>query len=155
MIGSGESREAFQIREFLSRNQVPFTWIDVIDDVRTADLLRDFGIDEKDLPVVAAGNSPFIRNPSIRELAESLGIWRAPRAETYDLVIVGGGPAGLAAAVYAASEGLSRWSSKPDRQAGRPALRRRSRIISGSRLESQARNSSAAPQYRHTSSASS
>jgi thioredoxin reductase (NADPH) len=107
VIGSGESREAFRIREFLSRNQVPFTWIDVAGDPRTADLLRDFGIVEKDLPVVAAGSSPFIRNPSVRDLAESLGIWRAPRAETYDLVIVGGGPAGLAAAVYAASEGLS------------------------------------------------
>lgn len=107
VIGSDESREAFRIREFLSRNQVPFTWIDVTDEPRVTELLRDFGVAGGDLPVVASGSQPLMRNPSVRELAEVLGIRRKIREVVYDLVIVGAGPAGLAAAVYAASEGLS------------------------------------------------
>jgi thioredoxin reductase (NADPH) len=107
VIGSEGSREAFHIREFLFRNQVPFTWIDVGDGTRTTELLRDFGVGEKDLPVVACADGPLLRNPSIRELAEVVGLRRPLRPGLYDLVIVGAGPAGLAAAVYGASEGLS------------------------------------------------
>lgn len=107
VIGSGGSREALGIREFLFRNQVPLTWIDVDERAGTAELLRDFGVREQDLPVVACPGGPLLRNPSIREVSEVLGLRRPLRAGIYDLVIVGAGPAGLAAAVYGASEGLS------------------------------------------------
>jgi thioredoxin reductase (NADPH) len=106
VIGSGASREAFRIREFLTRNQVPLTWIDVDEESAITDLLRDFGVEPEDLPVVQAGDRPLLRNPSVRELAEVLGLRRPLGSEVYDLVIIGAGPAGLAAAVYGASEGL-------------------------------------------------
>ena len=107
VLGTGTSRPAFRLREFLSRNQVPFTWIDVGGDEARGELLRDLGMAEGDLPVVSSGDQPLLRNPSLREVAEMLGIRRPVRTGLYDLVVVGAGPAGLAAAVYAASEGLA------------------------------------------------
>lgn len=107
VIGSGSSRDTFRVRDFLSRNQVSFTWIDTDHDPRVGELLRRFGLSETDMPMVAYGTRPLLRNPSTRELAEILGL-RPPLArETYDLVVVGADPAGLAAAVYGSSEGLS------------------------------------------------
>ncbi len=106
VIGSATSREAFRIREFLSRNQVPFTWLDVDEDPGIAGMLHDLGLRGEDLPAIAAGAGPLLRNPSIRELAEAVGLRRPFGTDSYDLVIVGAGPAGLAAAVYGASEGL-------------------------------------------------
>src|SRR4029077_9583130 len=69
-------------------------------------LLKQFGVSEADTPVVAWGRKLILRNPSNRKLAEAIGIRRPLEHTVYDLVVVGGGPAGLAAAVYAASEGL-------------------------------------------------
>ncbi len=106
VIGSERSRDAFRVREFLSRNQVPFTWIDVGDAPDVLHVLEDFGVTEKDLPVVATAERPLLRNPRVPDLADLLGLRRPLRPERYDLVIVGAGPAGLAAAVYGASEGL-------------------------------------------------
>lgn len=106
VIGSGSSRDSFRLREFLSRNQVPFTWVDVDEEQGITEILGDFGVGEADLPVVAAGERPLMHNPSTLELAEVLGLRHPIRAGIYDLVIVGAGPAGLGAAVYAASEGL-------------------------------------------------
>lgn len=107
VIGSESSPDAFRLREFLARNQVPFTWIDVEDEPGVAETFGDFGVGEGDLPVVAAGDRPLMRSPSTLELAEALGLRRPIRTDVYDVVIVGAGPAGLAAAVYASSEGLS------------------------------------------------
>lgn len=107
VIGSGGSRDTFRIRDFLSRNQVPFTWIDLDAEPDVGALLRHFGLEEGDTPVVAYGTQPLLRNPSTRELAETIGLRPALRRELYDLVVVGAGPAGLGAAVYASSEGLS------------------------------------------------
>jgi len=106
VIGSVRSREAYHLREFLSRNQVPVTWIDTDDDPGVGELLAHFGLGEKDLPAVACDGRPLMRNPSIRDLAEAVGLKPALGTGVYDLVIVGAGPAGLAAAVYGASEGL-------------------------------------------------
>lgn len=106
VIGTAASRESFRLREFLSRNQVPFTWIDVADEMHVT-ALGSFGIGAHDLPVVAADGQPLMRNPSIGTVADALGLRRRVRTAMYDLVIVGAGPAGLAAAVYGGSEGLS------------------------------------------------
>jgi thioredoxin reductase (NADPH) len=107
VIGSRYSRDTFRIREFLSKNRVPFIWLDLEENPQVGQLLQQFGVSKTDTPVVSWGRKVLLRNPSNRALAEALGI-RQPLAQTvYDLVVVGAGPAGLAAAVYAASEGLS------------------------------------------------
>jgi thioredoxin reductase (NADPH) len=107
VIGPERSRQSFAIRDFLARNQVPFTFIGVEEQPGVGELLRRLGIDEQDMPVVGYGTQPLLRNPSIRELAETIGLKRRLRERTYDLVVIGAGPAGLAAAVYGSSEGLS------------------------------------------------
>ena len=107
VIGSGASRDTFRVRDFLARNQVPFTWIDLDADPQVGELLRRFGVGEADTPVVAYGTRPLLRNPSTGELAEAIGLKPHLARDVYDLVVVGAGPAGLAAAVYGASEGLS------------------------------------------------
>ena len=107
VIGAGSSRDTLRIRYFLARNQVPFTWIDPEHDPQVGALLQSFGLSEADTPVVVFGPEPLLRNPSIRELADLIGVRRPLTQRSYDLVIVGGGPAGLAAAVYASSEGLA------------------------------------------------
>ena len=107
VIGSRYSRDTFRIRDFLAKNRVPFTWLDLEVDPQVNKLLKQFGLTETDTPVVAWGRKLLLRNPSNRELAEALGIRQSLEQTVYDLVVVGAGPAGLAAAVYGASEGLS------------------------------------------------
>src|SRR5262247_1292875 len=107
VLGAGSSRDTFRIRDFLARNQVPFTWIDVDRESQVREILRGFGLTEEDTPVVVFGSEPLLRNPSARALAELIGVRRPLVQKTYDLVVVGGGPAGLAAAVYGSSEGLA------------------------------------------------
>jgi thioredoxin reductase (NADPH) len=106
VIGPGRSREAYQLLEFLSRNQVPVTWIDTDEDPGVGELLRHFGLGEHDLPAVACAGRPLMRNPSVEDLAEAVGLKPPLGIDVYDLVIIGAGPAGLAAAVYGSSEGL-------------------------------------------------
>jgi thioredoxin reductase (NADPH) len=107
VLGSRYSRDTFRIRDFLARNRVYFTWLDLETDPHVKALLTQFGIGESETPVVAWAHKLLLRNPSERELAEALGLRRRIEHRTYDLVVVGAGPAGLAAAVYGASEGLS------------------------------------------------
>ena len=107
MIGSRYSRDTFRVRDFLAKNRVPFTWLDLEADPQVKQLLKQFGLSEADTPVVAWGHKLLLRNPSNRELAEALGLRRPLEQTMYDLVVVGAGPAGLAAAVYGASEGLN------------------------------------------------
>jgi thioredoxin reductase (NADPH) len=122
VIGSRYSRDTHRIREFLTKNRVPFTWLDLEADPQVRQLLEQFGVTEADTPVVAWGHKLVLRNPSNLELAEALGIRRPLEHTVYDLIVVGAGPAGLAAAVYAASEGLNTLvleRSGPGGQAGR------------------------------------
>jgi thioredoxin reductase (NADPH) len=107
VVGSRYSRDTFRIRDFLCKNRVPFTWLDLEADPQVSQLLQQFGVSENDTPVVSWGRKVLLRNPSNRELSQALGIRRPLEQVVYDLVVVGAGPAGLAAAVYAASEGLS------------------------------------------------
>jgi len=121
VVGSKFSRDTFRIRDFLSKNRVPFTWLDIEKDRQVSELLKQFEISEAETPIVAFENNSILKNPSNQELGESLGI-KKPLADTvYDLVVVGAGPAGLAAAVYGASEGLNTVvleKSAPGGQAG-------------------------------------
>jgi thioredoxin reductase (NADPH) len=107
VIGSRYSADTFRVRDFLAKNRVLFTWVDVETDPQVDRLLKQFGLSEGDTPVVACGQQLMLRNPSNRHLAEVIGIRQPLEQTVYDLAVVGAGPAGLAAAVYGASEGLS------------------------------------------------
>jgi thioredoxin reductase (NADPH) len=106
VIGSRYSADTFRVRDFLAKNRVLFTWVDVETDPQVNQLLRRFGVTEADTPVVACGQRLMLRNPSNRRLADAVGIRQPLEQTVYDLAVVGAGPAGLAAAVYGASEGL-------------------------------------------------
>ena len=121
VIGPGSSKDSFRIREFLTRNQVPFVWIDTDTEDHVGELLARFGVADRDGPVVVRGSEPLLHNPATRDLADALGLRPRLDGRSYDLVVVGAGPAGLAAAVYGASEGLATLvldASAPGGQAG-------------------------------------
>jgi thioredoxin reductase (NADPH) len=101
------ARRGHEIRDFLTRNQVPYTWLDPDDDEdgRRLTASLDEAVDPT-RPVVVLPDGRALRDPSNRELADAVGMSTHAALPFYDLVIVGGGPAGLAAAVYGASEGL-------------------------------------------------
>jgi thioredoxin reductase (NADPH) len=107
VIGSRYSRDTFRIRDFLSRNHIPYTAVDLETDPHVGKLLETFGVKPDETPMVACGRMMILRNPSNKELADEVGVHIPPQRKTYDLIVIGGGPAGLAAAVYGASEGLS------------------------------------------------
>jgi len=110
VIGSRFSAESRRVQDFLSRNRVTATWIDLESDPRAETLLENFGFDASDTPLVLVAGHPILRNPSSLELAAVFGVRTTPGSradEVHDLLVVGGGPAGLAAAVYGGSEGLS------------------------------------------------
>src|SRR4051794_26069221 len=106
VIGHRFSRRSHDLRDFLARNRVPGRWLDVERDAEARQLLTVAGVDDGGLPVALLEDGEVLERPTVLELAERLGVAGQPAAEHYDLVIVGGGPAGLAAAVYGASEGL-------------------------------------------------
>src|SRR5215217_6640573 len=101
------SAQSHQIKDFLSRNLVPYQWLDVEIDEEARDLLELAGSDGSRLPLVLFPDSSPLIQPTNVEVAEKIGLKTHPGLPFYDLVIVGAGPAGLAAAVYGASEGLS------------------------------------------------
>ena len=108
VLGNRWSPDSHNIKDFLARNHVPYQWLDIEStdtDVRSiVDLLEDE--DKKHLPLVIFTNGLRLRRPTLGEVAENVGLKTSASEAFYDLAIVGGGPAGLAAAVYGASEGL-------------------------------------------------
>src|SRR6478672_3695024 len=106
LIGHRFSKATHDLRDFLARNGVPARWLDVERDGEARELLQVIGVDEERLPVALLEDGGVLEQPTILELAGRLGITARPTQDHYDLVVVGGGPAGLAAAVYGASEGL-------------------------------------------------
>jgi thioredoxin reductase (NADPH) len=121
LIGSAQSADTLRIRAFLTRNDHPLKYLDLDRDPDVRDLLARFRIDAADLPVLIRGEA-VLRNPGNQEIADRLGFnERIDRSHLRDVVIVGAGPAGLAAAVYAASEGLDALvieATSPGGQAG-------------------------------------
>src|SRR5262245_30886632 len=107
LIGSGRSAATLRIKEFLTRNGHPFTYLDLDRDADVQDLLDRFQVDRAEIPVVICRGQTVLKRPSNQEIADRLGFnARIDTSHLRDVVIVGAGPAGLAAAVYAASEGL-------------------------------------------------
>jgi len=107
LFGNRDSAEAWEIRDFLKRSVVEFDWVELTcdDDCQRALGLPSLG--NARLPVVELPNGDRLHGPSLREVAARLGFVATPKLREYDLSIYGAGPAGLSAAVYAASEGLS------------------------------------------------
>src|SRR5215217_2904660 len=106
LIGHRFSKDSHDLRDFLARNRVPARWLDVERDGEARELLTVAGVGDDGLPVALLEDGTVLERPTVLELAERLGVAAQPASDHYDLVIVGGGPAGLAAAVYGASEGL-------------------------------------------------
>jgi thioredoxin reductase (NADPH) len=105
VVGPGRCRDTNTVREFLYKNFVPFSWLDTeTDEGRAA--FTALGSPRK-TPAIECGNGKVLLNPTLQELAVEAGVWRHCPTQEVDLVIVGAGPAGIAAAVYASSEGLS------------------------------------------------
>ena len=107
IIGSRFSPDAHRLRDFSTRNAIPFTWIDLESDEQAEALLRHLGVPPAATPVVIGREGRYLANPTVAQLAQCAGLEATiDPSELLDLIVVGGGPAGLAAAVYAASEGL-------------------------------------------------
>lgn len=108
VLGSLNCANTLRLREFLARNGYPYKFIDLDTDERSQSILDHFQIRVDEVPVVICNARSVLRNPSIRELADCLGLnVNIDESQVRDLIVVGAGPSGLAAAVYAASEGLN------------------------------------------------
>lgn len=106
VVGHQYSQKSHAIKDFLAGNLIPYKWLDIQTAEEAEPLLELNKLTEKDLPVVFFEDGSFLVNPSIMEIAKQAGLNPHVKHDVYDVVIIGGGPAGLAAGVYGASEGL-------------------------------------------------
>jgi thioredoxin reductase (NADPH) len=106
VVGPRWSPADHAVRDFLSRNRIPYKWLNPEQNPESLDLLKEKGIDDARLPVILFGDGTALVQPTTTEIAEKVGLRTQAQQEFYDVVIVGAGPAGLAAGVYGASEGL-------------------------------------------------
>jgi thioredoxin reductase (NADPH) len=106
VVGARYALRDHQVRDFLSRNRVPYVWLDPERNNESVELLSRFQLDDRKLPVVLFGDGSYLVQPGQMELATKIGLRTTAEKDFYDLIIIGAGPAGLAAAVYGASEGL-------------------------------------------------
>ncbi len=107
VIGQATDRTLFAIRDLLAKHSVNHAWLDPAADAAAAPLMEARGVAYEELPAVLRGASLVLKRPSLAEVAEAYGLDLLPDGATADVIVVGSGPAGLAAAVYAGSEGLS------------------------------------------------
>jgi thioredoxin reductase (NADPH) len=105
IVGHRWSSPSYRVRDFLARNSVPYRWYSV-EEPEGRRLLEAAGATGDDIPVLVTPDGAVLRKPGGPEIAEAVGLSTRPAAEFYDLIVIGGGPAGLGAAVYGASEGL-------------------------------------------------
>ncbi len=106
LISHRWSAASHELRDFLARNHVPYQWLDIETDPEAEKLLLQRSLSTKDLPFLLFPDDSSLSNPTHTEVADKIGLRIRAASSFYDLIIVGGGPAGLAAAVYGASEGL-------------------------------------------------
>ena len=106
VVGHRWSAPSHEVKDFLTRNQVPFKWLELERDGDAATLLAASGGDVDHLPLVITDTGQTLHAPSTAQVAAALGLASTPALPFYDLIVIGGGPAGLGAAVYGASEGL-------------------------------------------------
>ncbi|MVN89018.1 response regulator [Deinococcus sp. HMF7620] len=147
ILGSRWSPRAYELREFLARNHVPYQWLDIESEADDPDLKRLRAVVDAgaELPLVELPGGAQLPAPTPADLSEHVGLQTRAEQEFYDLLIVGGGPAGLAAAVYGASEGLRTLLVEREAPGGQAGLSSRienylgfSTGISGSRLAQEA-----------------
>jgi thioredoxin reductase (NADPH) len=105
VIGSRFSQDTFRIKEFLSKNGQPYMWLDIDADEGVYLILKSFGVAPDETPIILYRNRDVYKNPSNEAIATGLG-FNVLDQEVNDVLVIGAGPAGLAASVYAASEGL-------------------------------------------------
>ena len=106
ILGRAGSATAYKLRDYLQRSDVPFDWIELIDDEQARRNAGVEGLQDSRLPICIFSDGSRMECPTIRQVTEKLGWFRDPSRSEYDLAIYGAGPAGLSAAVYGASEGL-------------------------------------------------
>jgi thioredoxin reductase (NADPH) len=106
VVGHQWSPQSHAIKDFLAGNLIPYRWIDVDRDARGSELLGARSADDRELPLVVFEDGEALRSPTVRQIAERLGLGTAAKHDVYDVIVVGAGPAGLGASVYCASEGL-------------------------------------------------
>lgn len=106
IIGFQWSPKSHKLKEFLSGNLVPYLWMDVESDAEAEKYLTSAKITNTELPLVVLSDGSFLVDPTLAALASAIGLKQTATKEMYDVVIIGGGPAGLAASVYGSSEGL-------------------------------------------------
>ncbi|MEO7370028.1 MAG: FAD-dependent oxidoreductase, partial [Ilumatobacteraceae bacterium] len=106
VVGNKWSERSYDTRMFLARNHVQYQWFELERDTEARRLLELFGSDDPELPLVVLTDGTVLHGAGPRDIADALGIRTSAESALYDLVVIGAGPAGLAAAVYGASEGL-------------------------------------------------
>ncbi|GAB5401632.1 MAG: FAD-dependent oxidoreductase [Aureisphaera sp.] len=122
LVGSSNSSSTYVIRDFMEKNHIWHNFLDIDTSQEAVDLLENFNIKKEDLPILINSEAKICQNPSIDELARYSGVLMDFEDKVFDLLVIGAGPAGLAASVYAASEGLSVVtidSNAPGGQAGK------------------------------------
>ena len=118
IVGVRWSALDHDVREFLSRNRIPYLWLNAEENPDALSLLKEKGIDDAKLPVVLFGDGTALVQPTSTDLAGKVGIPTQAQQKFYDVVVVGAGPAGLAAGVYGASEGLRTLIVEPNAPGG-------------------------------------
>jgi thioredoxin reductase (NADPH) len=118
VIGLRWSPTDHAVRDFLSRNRIEYKWLDPDTMPEAIDLLKERGLDNAKLPVVLFGDGTAMVQPSTMELASRIGLRTQAKEDFYDVIVIGAGPAGLAAGVYGASEGLRTLIVEPDAVGG-------------------------------------
>jgi thioredoxin reductase (NADPH) len=106
LVGRRASSLGYELRDFLSRNGVPYDWVEIDDADRVRQIFDGGDVDPNALPICVLPDGRRLADATVQDVASGLGMVAAPLLSDYDITIVGAGPAGLAAAVYAASEGL-------------------------------------------------
>jgi thioredoxin reductase (NADPH) len=132
VIGAAQDRTVFVARDLLAKHDVPHTWLDPDQDELATRLMAARGIVSKDLPCVLRGASLTLSKPTPGQLSDAFGLDLLPDGATADVIVVGAGPAGLAASVYAASEGLTVLTLDSTGPGG--PRTRRARVNSGSKI---------------------